>query len=307
METVKTIAVVVNPVAGDHLGARVWPRIEQQLVTAFSNRDVSVYQTQSKEHATALGASLNADLVITVSGDGTVHDVAQGILQRPRANRPALTVIPIGSGNDYSRTLGISTVPENAVAALHSMVRCATDVGQCNNTFFLETLSFGVDAAIAINTVEMRKTTHTSGTMLYAHAAVLALLHDLRPRHARYTIDGVEHEDDLLIFAVQNGPTYGSGFRVAPRALITDGKLNVCTATRVSTPYALLCLARILRGTHEGLKPIHTYEAQNLTVDFDTPIPTQCDGEEQEGSRFNITIHPAALDVLVPPASPILL
>jgi diacylglycerol kinase family enzyme len=164
-----------------------------------------------------------------------------------------------------------------------------------------------VDAAIAINTVQLRKTTKARGTMLYAHAAIISILSDLKANHVRLTIDGQQSEKDLLICAIQNGKTYGGGFKVAPRAKITDGKLNVCMATRTNPVKALYALAKMKNGKHESLNIFSDYEAQELTLDFDQHVPSQCDGEELPGTHFEVGIIPATLDVVVPQNSDVLI
>ena len=306
MKNVRSITVVINPAAGNNTGTRIKPDVERLFRDIFPEHDIDFTEPGSKDQAIALGAKSQSDLIVVVSGDGTLHDLAQGILSRPRAERPALSIIPIGSGNDYARTLDVSKDPLAAIRALASGVRVSADVGKCNQTWFLETLSFGADAAVAIKTIDLRKTTHTSGALLYAHAAVIAILKELRAHHIRYRIDGQDLEDELLILAVQNGPTYGGGFRIAPKATITDGLLDVCTSTKVGTLKALFFLFSIFNGKHEGYKSFRTYRAKSLTVDLDEPVPVQCDGEAQQGIHFEIAVVPDALDVIVPADSPVL-
>ncbi|MDR3052526.1 MAG: diacylglycerol kinase family lipid kinase [Coriobacteriales bacterium] len=306
MEAIQSIAVIINPVSGSGTGARIAAELAKEFKARFEGYDLTFIETRSKEHAIELGATQRADLLIMVSGDGTAHDLVQGIMSRPRDVRPAFSIIPIGSGNDYARTLGIVPNALEAVRALAEGVRVSSDVGLCNDVYYLETLSFGIDAAIAAQTIVLRRTTKAQGVVLYAHAAVLAILKDLKSHHARLTMNGRTYEDDFLICAVQNGPTYGGGFCVSPHARITDGKLNVCFATKVATLPALYYLTRLFRGTHEKLKVFSTAEVERMTIDFDEPVPAQWDGEPQMGSHFEVEILPGALDVIVPKDSPVL-
>lgn len=307
MDDISKIAIVINPVARNSAGHRVRPILEEVFLKEYPARyRCEIIETETKAHAGELGASLDADLVVVVGGDGTAHDVAGGILTRPRAERPAFTTIPFGSGNDYSKTLGIAQHPAAAARALLDGTRVTTDVGCCNGTFYLETLSFGIDAAIAAHTIELRKTVRTHGALLYAQAAIPAILKDLKTHHARYVIDGEEHEDDLLMFAVQNGFSYGGGFVITPHASLRDGYLDICTAHNVGRLKALYYLALILKGKHEGKKHIRTFKARNISLVFDHPLIMQCDGEPQIGTQYEIAVVPAALDIMVPPGSPVL-
>jgi YegS/Rv2252/BmrU family lipid kinase len=248
-------------------------------------------------------------MLVIVGGDGTVHDVAQGVMQRPRQERPVMAVVSVGSGNDYARTLGMPRDVAGILAQLKGAAVMPVDVGRCaildaslpgasQEVFFLETMSFGVDAAVALRTVELRRATHAKGLRLYAHAAVSAIIAELADFHAVFTIDGVSYEDDLLIFAIQNGPTYGSGFRVAPKALADDGVLDVCVSRRIGTMRALHALSRMKAGTHEALPSFQTWRARGLEVAIDRDLSIQCDGERISGRRFKIDIVPGALDML---------
>ncbi|MDR0888880.1 MAG: hypothetical protein LBM21_03170, partial [Coriobacteriales bacterium] len=167
--------------------------------------------------------------------------------------------------------------------------------------YFLQTLSFGVDAAIALNTVDLRKTTGTTGLRLYARAAASAIIHDLKTHHFEYSIDGKRYTNELLICAIQNGKTYGSGFKVAPSASLSDGLFDVCTAMEVgNTLKALYLLSKMKGGKHLKYQPpFNFYKAKTLRIKLDAPLPIQCDGERLRGLDFDISIVPHALEVLM--------
>ena len=300
MDSINKILVLLNPSASDNSGRQIWEQLQARFESLFSAYDYEILETQSSGHNIELGATSGADLIISVSGDGTVHDIAQGILQRPREKRPALTMLPIGSGNDFARTLGIPLDPQQALEAISGGRLVAMDVGRCNEVYFLETLSFGIDAAIAIGTEEKRKTTKRRGLTLYASVAVPAIIKELRKHRFAFTVDGgPPQEEDFVIFAIQNGPTYGGGFRIAPKALADDGLLNACMATNTNRLYALYVLSLIAKGRHEGLSIIRTLTAHQLSIDVDEEVPVQSDGEALQGTHFDIEILPKALDVLI--------
>jgi diacylglycerol kinase family enzyme len=196
--------------------------------------------------------------------------------------------------------------PAAALSQLAHGQVVAVDVGKVNDNYFLETLSFGVDAAVAINTEQLRRTTHTKGLRLYARAAVGAIIRELKVHKAHYVLDGVSHTNSILIMAVQNGPTYGSGFKVAPRASVTDGRLDVYTAANIGTIKALYYLSQMKNGKHEKLKGFANYKAGKIQLELEEQVPTQCDGEQIFGTSFKIEVIPAALKVYVPGSSPIL-
>jgi YegS/Rv2252/BmrU family lipid kinase len=300
MRSVDKIQVIVNPASSDNAGTRLWGALTPHFEALFSTRNYVVSVPQSKEQSIEIAATTDADLIISVSGDGAIHNIAQGIMKHPRDKRPALAVVPVGSGNDFARSLGIPADPRKALEAIHEGRRVSIDVGSCNDIVYMETMSFGIDAAIAIKTVEARKINKQRGIMLYAGVAISAILHELKKHHFVITLeDGRVIDDEFLICAIQNGPTYGGGFRVAPKALLDDGLLNISIGSTNSKLYALFALALLSQGKHEGLKIFNTMTARRLTIDLDEDIPVQCDGEEILGRHFDIKVIPQAIDVIV--------
>ena len=124
--------------------------------------------------------SAGYDTIVCVGGDGTIHEVGNGLVSLERAKRPRLGVVPMGSGNDYARTLGMAFSVDEAVAQLCAGSVVNADVGTCNGTCFMETISFGLDAGIALDTQERRLRTGTTGLRLYAASCVDQLLHHKR-------------------------------------------------------------------------------------------------------------------------------
>jgi YegS/Rv2252/BmrU family lipid kinase len=299
MRSVNSILVLVNPTAANNSGHQLWAQLIPRFEALFSSYSRTVVETRSAEHNVELGATANADLIISVGGDGTIHDIVQGIMRRPRDERPLLTMLPIGSGNDFARTLGMPSNSRRALETIAEGRRATIDIGRCNKTFFLETLSFGVDAAIALKTVKMRKTTKSRGTLLYVRAAVSAIINDLKPHRFSITTDEGTIDEGLLICAIQNGPTYGGGFRITPSARADDGILDICMASSVNRLYALYAMTLIARGRHERLPVIRTLTTRRMTVRLDQEIPTQCDGEPLYGTDFGIELLPGALDVIL--------
>ena len=240
--------------------------------------------------------------MLALGGDGVIHEVAGGLMRRPAARRPALGVIPVGSGNDYARTLGVSNKVDEACAQLLRAEARLADVGRVNGHWFVETLSFGLDAAIALDTMERRVRTGRTGTVLYMESGIDQLLHHLDLRRYRVSFDGGETvEAESVTFAVQIGPYYGGGFKICPDARIDDGLLDVCVAhPPVGAARALYIFLRAKGGKHVRFKQIELRRCRTLHLEFDEAPPAQMDGELIEGTSFDIAVEPAALNVLVP-------
>ncbi len=302
------VAIIVNPAAQNGAAAAVAERFEGMLCGRVDDDACRMVFTDFAGHAADLAASEGArcDTVVAVGGDGLVHEVVNGLMRLDPGQRPALAVVPMGSGNDYALTLGMS---HDIGKALEQILACNVrrfDVGCVNGEYFAETLSFGLDAAIAIDTVERRKKSGRRGTILYMESGIDQLLHHLVPQTYKATLEGVpgvgslDIEGESYIFAVQVGRTYGGHFDVCPKADPTDGLFDVCiTRGRLNAAQALgvFMLARF--GLHTRFRMFRFFKAASLTVDFEEAPAAQADGEKLEGARFEVRTVPAALDVLV--------
>lgn len=242
------------------------------------------------------------DTLVVLGGDGVVHEVANGLMSLDPEERPRVALVPMGSGNDYARTLGL---PVNAVrSALAALERGRTrrlDVGRVNGVHFVQTLSFGLDAAIALDTSRRRSAgTSQKGAGLFVTSGmrILSSHHDGWAYRALF--DGVEGTSgDEIIFAVQVGPTYGGGFRICPKADPADGLLDVCHNLVVPpTPVALVLFGLARAGMHVGSKSLRFRQVSRLRLLFDVEPPVQADGEPVHGTEFDVSCVPGALRVI---------
>ena len=297
------VLIIANPTARNGAAAAAAQQAARLLRAQLGETCVDVTFTQAPRHATQLAAHASGyATVCALGGDGLVHEVAGGLLQRPAAQRPALGVLPQGSGNDYARALGISFSLERACGQFLAAQAMATDVGRVNGECFAETLSFGVDAAIALDTVQRRVRTGRTGTILYLEAGIDQMLHHLEERpYAASFDDGRPVQASSITFAVQVGPYYGGGFKICPDARLDDGLLDVCIShPPLSVPRAVYIFLRAKNGGHTGFPQVELLRARRLHIEFDTTPPAQVDGERIEATTFDIEVLPNALQVLRP-------
>ena len=291
--------LIVNPTAKTGKGALAGSQAAELLRAA--GIDLTLEETKAPLHAVELAAAAAGyDTVIALGGDGVIHEAANGLLSIPADERPVFGIIPVGSGNDYARTLGISEDVPTACRQLLAGQDRVVDVGLCNGQYFLETVSFGLDAAIALDTVERRKRTTKTGNALYLEAGLNQLVFH-RDMH-RYTarFDGEEPvEGQSLIFALQLGPTYGGGFHVCPQADPSDGLFDVCVAhPPLGLVRATMVFLSAKDGKHVGHKAIEMLQCASAQIHFAAPVTTQMDGECSRGTDFEVSLLPGALKVL---------
>lgn len=221
-------------------------------------------------------------------------------MRLPQHARPDFGLIPVGSGNDFALTLGMAnSVPDAIVQFLDAKPRLF-DIGCCNGEYFDETLSFGLDAAIALDTVERRKRTGQQGTMLYLSSGIDQLLHHLDLYQFTAVLDSTRTiSGSIHMLTVQNGPTYGGGFRICPDADPTDGILDICYADGPrSAPVATLKFLSAKNAHHRRMRGIHFERASEIDLSFDKQPPCQIDGEPHIADSYRITIEHKALTVL---------
>lgn len=294
--------MIANPAAQSGRGAEAARQVEAHLRERLGDQ-LTVQLTESSKHAEELAeAACGFDTVVAVGGDGVIHEVGNGLMRCSADRKPVLGVIPVGSGNDYARTLGMSFKVDEACDQLFRAEAKHADVGHVNGEFFFETLSFGLDAAIALDTMERRVRTGKSGTALYMASGFDQLLHHLDTFDYTASFDGAAPvHGQSITFAVQIGPYYGGGFKVAPDARIDDGEFSLCIA---HPPIGVLRAAFIFlmakNGHHTRFKPMELFRAHTIHIEFSEKPPAQIDGERIEGSTFDIQMLPHALNVLAP-------
>lgn len=296
--------LIANPAAHSGRGARGAEFARTFLATyASATRGYEVRLTEAPGDAVGMAAGAGGfDTVLALGGDGVIHEVVNGLMELPQETRPQLGVIPLGSGNDYARTLDM---PRNDVqAALARLVRGTArpvEVGRVNGTHFMQTLSFGLDAAIALDTTDRRAAnTSQEGEALFVTSGLKILSTAGRGYRcvARFDDEGPVELSEL-VFAVQVGPSYGGGFRICPDADPTDGLLDVCyNVRRPAVPRVLTLFALARWGRHAGSSVVRLRRIRRATIDFESEPPCQVDGERLTGTHFEVEVVPHALHVI---------
>lgn len=299
--------LIANPTSQNGKGAAA--ACEAQRLLHLRGVDVECVFTERAGHAADIAAAAGergVRTVIALGGDGVIHEAVNGIMRLARDRRMTLGIVPVGSGNDFARTVGMSEKLERAVSQLSNAQPKPFDIGCVNGVYFMETLSFGVDAAIALDTVERRKRTGKTGTMLYLEAGIDQLFHHLHThRFEAKLFDGTAGghvvEGEFFLMAVQIGRTYGGGFAVCPDARVDDGMFDICLARApLSVAKGTFIFLMAKNGHHTGFKAIEFYRAPALEIRVEGEVAVQVDGEPLSAEVYRIETLPAAIDVLVP-------
>lgn len=297
--------IIANPIArtgkASEVAAAAATEVSRLLKAEPSKPVFDIAYTLGPKDGTRIAKERGADFetVMVVGGDGIIHEVVNGLMDIEEAERPALSVIPCGNGDDFARSLNLSRKPEEAIAQLHTTKPKRIGLGCVNGEWFTETLSFGLDAAIALETMELRKKTKRTGTTLYLQCGLNQLINHLDLHTCTMQLDNNEPERiDSYLFAVQNGPTYGGGFKICPDARLDDGVFSICYAV---PPLKVLTATRLFlsaqNGKHVGNPHVKFRKAKHVVLKFTEPLPTQIDGERLNDTVFDATLHDSVLTV----------
>ena len=295
--------MIVNPTAR---GGRTATRGEA-LVRALGQHgiDCDIVSTEAPGHAAdlaATSAALGFDVVVAAGGDGTVHEVANGLLRRPHdASQPALGILPIGTGNDFAGLVcGIRSEQDALRALLNPRFR-RVDVGSAQwdatEEFFVNGMGTGIDVEVVRN---LQKRSRLPGGLLYLRALLRALVR-FRPVQLRVEGGGRTYESEALMVAICNGRRIGGAFNICPDARPDDGLLDACIVDAMSALRIARTLPKVLAGTHSAASGVTMWRAQTFTFAVPAgPLFFQLDGELRQAAEpvIHVRALPGALRVV---------
>jgi diacylglycerol kinase (ATP) len=295
--------VILNPTANrgnlEHCRALLRRRLEAEPQGEYVE---TTRQGEAQERA--MIAAKEGRPVIIVGGDGSVHEVVNGILGTGR--RVPLGIVAAGSGNDYAwNTLKLPHDPAAAIERAFTGQLVESDAGIVNGKYFVNSFSVGLDADIAVTAGRMKKVPFMSGSRLYYGSTLKQLLFGYhRCPWLKLTLDGNEEAIDAeykryVLMAVTNGPTYGAGFRINPTADYKDGFFDICTISYTPLLRALKLLPVVQKGEHDGLPEVTFFRAKAIRIDSREPVNIQMDGETTSATSYDAKILPGALWVRI--------
>jgi diacylglycerol kinase (ATP) len=293
--------VIANPAAGRGTATKALA----ELRAAFAARGVTEFhETGWPGHEEALSAralEAGAQTIVAVGGDGTCSHVAQAILASRQPCR--LAVIPIGTGNDFAKTLGVAKLSPHAIAELVARddTTYSIDVGLADGYYFLNSCGFGFDASVleASNRVRFLK-----GDAVYIYAALGQLFTYRGVDVSSKGVSGVK-PGRMLMVTVSNGRWLGGVFKIAPQASVVDGKLDACFFNDSNVVERVKLFVGAMRGNHIGMPSVTAASFQQLSLTFATAPSMEIDGELRRAQSATVELRcvPRALSVVAAPGA----
>ena len=304
MGSTSNTLVIVNPVAGGGSTERRWPRIQQLLL---QHLEFEVAFSQYAGHAIELAQKAreqNYSRVICVGGDGTLHEVANGLMAGSLdLPLPELGVVPAGTGADFARSVDVPQRIEQACARLANPRVLVSDLGTVTyadrdgprQRYFVNAAGLGFDAEV----VRRRDgfTRHMKGTVPYLVSVATTLLGYIN-KNVTVELDGVSDTRRVNALVMAIGRFFGGGMRIAPNAALDDGYFDVVTLGDVGRLELVYNIPGVYRGTHLRNPKVKVERARLVRVESQQPVLIQADGELLGHVPAQFQIIPRALTIL---------
>ncbi|MEZ5400253.1 MAG: diacylglycerol kinase family lipid kinase [Bryobacteraceae bacterium] len=291
-------AAIVNPTSGGGRAGREWASIAARL-----DDGVETHFTKAPGDATGIvrdRLARGVRRIVAVGGDGTVNEVINGFFEAGRAilGDAELAVIPIGTGGDFRRTLGISGI-DDALALLQSgapatpadagHVAYRTRAGQTADRYFANLVSFGMGGEVAARAKNFFQVFGGKAAFMYSTVEV-ALAY--RARKVALRVDDEDcGEHSILNVAVGNGRYHGGGMHVCPRAAIDDGAFDVTVIAGMPLPQLVRDMPVLYSGDIYRHPKTQRFQGRRIEAASEETVSIEVDGEP-------LGILPVTLDVL---------
>jgi YegS/Rv2252/BmrU family lipid kinase len=300
------VGVIVNPRSAGGKAGRQWNALHRALTTRLGTFEVRF--TERPGHGIDLARALvesGCELVVGIGGDGTINEIANGLLTASRSG--CIGILPFGTGGDLRRTLGIPKRLEEAIEVLAAGRPLEIDVGevsylggdgQTRRRYFVNLVSFGMGGEVAGRSDNFLAP--LGGRAAFLYASMIGLL-SYRGRRVELSLengDSISHS--VLNIAIGNGRYHGGGMHVCPEAVLDDGELDVTVIENLG----MLTLAKDLSYLYNGKifahPKVHHFHTRRLRATSDEVTRIEVDGEPLGSLPIEVSVVPKCLRVLVP-------
>ena len=288
----KNIAFIVNPISGTKAKNKIAKLIRELLDAEQFSPTVVV--TEYAGHATQLAQQFALEsyyAVVAVGGDGTVNEVANGLV----GTDTALGIIPNGSGNGFARHLDISTRMNRAVEMLNSSEPIRVDYGMVNDIKFFSTCGVGFDALVAVQFNEGK----SRGLKMYIQNTLQSLFNS-KPETYHIISDGVDVTTEAFLITFANAGQWGYDANIAPKASVQDGLMDIAIVNKFPLSAAPKLALSLFTHNIDENSYMNTIRAKEVTLIREQAGPMHIDGDPVEmPAELHLRMVQDGLKVLV--------
>jgi len=297
--------VIVNPAAGAGKTIKKWPRVKELLDGMKLDFDFEF--TDAPGHGMELAKAAGKkgyEFIVSVGGDGTIHEIANGLHQAGAAAQVPVGIVNTGTGADYIRTIGVPRRYKEACKCLLSPNRRMVDLGVVEYTrkgkrekrLFVNFAGIGFDAEVVRATTEKFK---AMGSMPSYLMGLLSTLASYENRDVKIIVDGKSGERRICTVMLNNGRYGGGGMKPAPDADPGDGFFDLMIIDDITKPDLLVSIPRIYSGTHGTHPKVTLTRAREVEIHPIRNSAVQADGELLGEAPARFSILPAALSIII--------
>lgn len=302
------LAVIVNPASAGGRTGRKLPELIK-LLPRYLGTTYTLCITENPFHACSSTTAVireGCDLVITIGGDGTIHEAVNGFFSEGRLINPAcqLGIISSGTGGGFAQSLGLPRTTEEQLEVIRTGRTRAVDVGRVTfssgtgktvQRYFVNECEAGIGGAVVKDVQSRQK--KLGGLIAFGWSTLIIGLR-YREQHLSVKMDNAsEVAEPLIGVVVANGAYMGGGMNLAPRARLDDGLLDVLLIHKQPISRRLWNFSRIYSGRHIRSRDFSYDQARQITISSSEPVLLEADGELLGSLPCTVDLLPAALHV----------
>lgn len=296
------VKFILNPSSGKQIVQQNLDRMIGNLILKGIIKYVDVFTTKTKFDGLQEVQKMKEgeyDLIIAVGGDGTVNEVVNGVMKGQ--NKTPIAILPAGTVNDFANWLEIPKDVEGFAQMIRNNKKIKVDVGKINNQYFINVAAGGLLTNVGYKVSTDLKT--VLGRFAYYVEGMKEIPKQMfKSINLEIHAEEMETKEEILMFLVMNTPTVGGFKKMAPKAKIDDGLLDVCIIKKSDLSQILSLFVQTMKGEHihhPKVQYIQTSKIELKNLEGER-IDLDLDGEQRGTLPATIEVIPRAIDVIAP-------
>jgi len=284
---------ILNPAAANGKGASMYSRLDKLCRHAGIAHEIVLTEKRGHAQLIAREAAGNFTYIVAVGGDGTIHEVVNGMI----FSKAKLGILPVGTGNDLIRGLGIPNHFEKAFAIVLQGDTRFIDIGKIGDIYFHNGIGVGFDAWVAYETLREK---FFRGKLKYL-AGIFKTLNKYNPPEMTLFYDETVVKNRYFMINIANGLYMGGGFKLTPSAKFDDGELDLNIVINLTKLKVFKNLLGVFSGNHTSMPEVTQAKARKIKIVSNLPFAVQADGEfiSAELKTVEVTLIPRALEIVI--------